>query len=111
VVGAATVLAFVLSSAWYSALAEPYQALLGGDAASSMPAWKVLVELGRGLLVATVLAAAVHRLAITTRAGALVLALAVWIAFPVVLLLGSVLHEGYRRCWPRSTPATGSSSS
>jgi hypothetical protein len=62
-------------------------------AAGSIPAWKVLVELVRSLVVAMVLAWLAVGIDITDWAIAVGLGLAVWIAFPVVLLTGSVIHE------------------
>ena len=62
----ATLAAFVLSATWYVVWATPYAAV----------------------------AVAVRRLDLTTWGSALAFAVAVWVAFPVVLLVGSVVHEG-----------------
>lgn len=51
------------------------------------------LELAKSLVVASVVAGLVARLGITDPAGALLLGLALWIAFPVVLLVGSVTQE------------------
>ncbi len=51
------------------------------------------LELGRNVVVASVVAGLVALLGITGWAGALQLAIALWIGFPIVLLSGSVIHE------------------
>ena len=51
------------------------------------------VELFKSLLVATVVAGLVRLAGIADATGALELALVLWIAFPVVLLVGSVTQE------------------
>jgi hypothetical protein len=93
-VGTATLATFVLSAIWYVVWATPYAELRGDAATAAMPWWTVLVELARSAVVAAAVAVAVRRLSLHTWAAGLVFAGAVWIAFPVVLLLGSVVHEG-----------------
>jgi hypothetical protein len=93
-VGAATLAAFVLSAAWYVAFATPYAQLLGSAASTAMPWWMMPVELGRSAVVATAIAVAVRRLSLATWVSGLAFAGVVWVAFPVVLLVGSVVHEG-----------------
>ncbi len=51
------------------------------------------LELVKSLVVAAVVAGLVSLLGITEWTGALKLGLALWIAFPVVLLIGSVTQE------------------
>jgi Protein of unknown function (DUF1761) len=51
------------------------------------------LELVKSLVVATVVAGLVSLLGITDLSGGLKLGLALWIAFPVVLLIGSVTQE------------------
>lgn len=95
-IAVAAVAAFVLSSVYYTPLAKQLAAL--SDAYSNAarpPAWKVLVELARSLVVASVLAALASLLDIVDWSGAVKLGLAMWVGFPVVLLLGSVIWEGY----------------
>jgi hypothetical protein len=93
-VGVATVAAFILSSLWYTVFGRQ---LAGLDDAyadpGAMPAWTVVAELVRSLVVATVLAWLAVSIDITDWAGAVGLGLAAWIGFPVVLLTGSVIHE------------------
>ena len=58
-----------------------------------LPAWKILVELVRSLVVAAVLAGLAAKLEIVDWTGAAQLGFAMWIGFPVVLLSGSVIWE------------------
>jgi hypothetical protein len=59
----ATVVAFVMSSAWYGVLGSKLARLNDAYAdTGSIPAWKVLVELVRSLVVAAVLAGSPKRL-------------------------------------------------
>lgn len=94
--GLAIVAAFVLSTGYYVALGRRYAELRGLSpeaAAASPPAWRVLVELLRSLVVATVVAGLADLLGISTWTEAIALALALWVAFPVVLLVGSVTWD------------------
>ena len=93
-VAAAAVAAFIFSAVYYGALA--------GTAAQYSAAWAepsrspIVVaglELGKGVVLALVVAGLVTGIGIDNPAGALVLAAALWIAFPVLLLAGSVIHE------------------
>jgi len=91
---AATVVAFVLSSAWYSMLGNQLAQLNDAYADSgSFPAWKVLVELLRSLVVAAVLAGLAHEIGIDRWVASVALGLVIWIGFPVIILTGSVVHE------------------
>ncbi|MGV9774970.1 DUF1761 domain-containing protein [Streptosporangium sp. NPDC003464] len=95
---AAAVASFVISSVWYAAFGKQRAELLGGaDAGASAggrpPAWKVLVELFRSLVVASVLAGLAARMGITDWTGAALLGSAAWIGFPFVLLTGSVIWD------------------
>lgn len=89
----AAVVAFVASGAWYAAVGSRLTRWNAGYEAGSRPgAATVAVELVRNMVVA----AAIWWLAARTGdtlAGALALALLLWLAFPVVLLAGSVFHE------------------
>ena len=57
------------------------------------PGWQVPLELGKAVVVALVVAALVSLLGITDLVGAVALALALWVGFPVNLLVGSVTQE------------------
>ncbi len=52
------------------------------------------VELGRSAVAAAAIALALRRLSPATWTSGLAFAGAAWVAFPVVLLVGSVVHEG-----------------
>jgi Protein of unknown function (DUF1761) len=91
---AATVAGLVLSGAWYAALGARLATASGATAAGSMPPWKVGVELVRNLVLATVLAGLASRGDIDGAGGGVLLGLALWIAFPVVLWTGAIIHEG-----------------
>ena len=69
------------------------KALSTGVEVSRPPALQAAVELLRNLVVAAVVAGLVARLELDNWTGAVPLGLALWIAFPVVLLAGSVFHE------------------
>lgn len=93
-VAVAAVAAFILSALWYAAFGRQLAELDDAYAEpGGMPAWKVVVELVRSLVVATVLAWLAVGIDVTDWAGAVGLGLAAWIGFPVVLLTGSVIHE------------------
>lgn len=98
VVGAA-VAAFVVGWLWYSpflfgqAWMELHRMNPSAMADMKMPAWKMLVEFARGLVVAYVLARFAVLLGVVDCRGALQLGVWVWIGFPVTLLVGSVIWE------------------
>lgn len=92
-VAVASVAAFFLSSAWYLVFAgQTDDATSGRDDGRPQP-WRILVELTRSAVVASLLAGLTVRLGITTWTGSGLLALTMWIGFPVVLLTGSVIWE------------------
>jgi hypothetical protein len=92
----AAVAALVVSSLWYMVFAS--RGPLGESPGSTVdmnrpPVWKLLVELVRSLVVAVVLAGLAEQLGIVDWPGAVQLGFAMWIGFPVVLLVGSVIWE------------------
>ena len=90
----ATVVAFVISSAWYGMLGNRLVRLNEAYAnTGSIPAWKVLVELVRSLVVAAVLAGLADKIGVDGWIAAATLGLVVWIGFPAIILTGSVVHE------------------
>jgi hypothetical protein len=93
-VAAAAGASFVASSAWYAAfgsrLAELDEAYAGP---APSPAVVAPVELLRSGLVATAVSLLADRLPVRGPREALVLGAGLWVAFPVVLLTGSVFHE------------------
>jgi hypothetical protein len=88
------VVAFLVSGAYYavlgSRLAQLSQAYTGP--ARPVPLTAV-VEVVRGAVVASAVSWLASALGITGLGAALLLALVLWVAFPVVLLTGSVFHE------------------
>jgi hypothetical protein len=95
-VGVAVVLAFVLSTTWYILFAEQRAALLAAPVADSSapPAWMVALELVRSAVVASAIAVLASRFRVDTVGKALLLGLGTFVAFPGVLLSGSVLWDG-----------------
>lgn len=86
---------FVFAAAYYIALnAQRAKLSAAAAAAGSRPrAWLMALELVKSLVVALVVAGLVSLLGIADWTGAVKLGLALWIAFPVVLLIGSVTQE------------------
>jgi len=74
-----------------------YYGLLGSHlthVGEARPGWQVpVVELLRGLVLASVVAGLAAYAGIGTAAGGLVLGLVLWVGFPVVLWTGAVFHE------------------
>jgi len=94
-IAVATVAAFIASSVYYSAFDRLRATQLGAEPAAGErpPVWKIAVELLRSLVIATALAVAVDALNIDGPAVVL-LALGVWLAFPVTILSGSIVWDG-----------------
>jgi len=90
----ATVVAFVGSAVWYMVFGKQRTALSSAAASQTRPSPRmVLIELVRTLVLAAILSGLVARLGIADWSGAVGLALALWIGFPVILLSGSVMYE------------------
>jgi hypothetical protein len=93
-VGAAAVAALVVTFIYYMAFGTLLEALDSPAAeGGTPPAWLLPVELLRSLVVAAVVAGLAVTAGIAGWTGALLLGVALWVAFPLVLLLGSVAHE------------------
>ena len=92
----AAVAAFVASSAWYAVFGNIWMELRGIDPATAAdmgtPAWTMLFVVVQSLVVAFMLAYFVVRLRIVDWKVAVRLGALVWV-FPVMMLLGSVVHE------------------
>jgi len=91
----AAVAAFVVSSVWYTIFGKTV-AVARGEAASDtgrMPVWKLLVELVRSLVVATVLAGLCVKLGASSVAAAMLLGFVLWVGFPLVLWTGAIIWE------------------
>ena len=93
---AVLVAAFVVSSVWYTIFGNAWMELRGIDPATAAnmgtPAWTMLFVIVQSLVVAFMLAYFVVHLGIVDWKGAVRLGALVWI-FPVMILLGSVVHE------------------
>lgn len=90
----AAVVGFVLSSAYYTAFGSRLAELNDAYADPGRPpGWKVLVELVRTLVLATVLAGIADQAEVDSWAGAVLLALALWVGFPLVLWTGAIIWE------------------
>jgi hypothetical protein len=100
-VGVVTLACFLVGALWYSPLVfgNAYLALRGFEAgatlAASPPPGELIAEIVRCLVTAYAFAYFILRLGIDSVAGAVKLALLVWIGFQGFVLAGSVIHEGY----------------
>ena len=91
---AATAAVFVASSIYYTVLAPRLATLSPAWAETSRPGvWKILLEAVRAFITTLVVAVLARLLGITGLAGAALLAVVLWVGFPLVLLAGSVIHE------------------
>ncbi|HEX2027198.1 MAG TPA: DUF1761 domain-containing protein [Nitriliruptorales bacterium] len=93
-VAVAAVAALVASFTYYVAFGTQLERW-GSAAAESPrpPSWLMPVELVRSLVVAVVVAGLAAAVGIKTGTGAVLLALSLWVGFPMIPLTGSVLHE------------------
>ncbi len=90
---ASAVAVFVFAAVYYIVLAGPRDRL-SGAAADARPSPRVMaLEIAKNVVLAAVTAGLVATVGVAGLAGALLLALALWVAFPVLLLAGSVTHE------------------
>ena len=94
-IAVAAVAVFVVSAVYYIAFTKRLRQLSPAyaDAEGTPPPPVIVGEIARSLVVGVVVAGLVSLIGITDVVGAIQLALALWIGFPVVLLTGSVIHE------------------
>jgi hypothetical protein len=93
-VAAATVAAFATSSLWYLAFGTRLAALSDAYAGTERTSvWVVLLEVLRSLVVAAATATLSSLIGIDGLVGALALGASLWVAFPLPILAGSVVHE------------------
>lgn len=89
----AVVAAFIFSAIYYSVLSKQLQSARGkGAKTSAMTFNTVLIEIIRTFVTALFMAYALVNVRGPLEAAVMVFWL--WLAFPVVLLTGSVIHEG-----------------
>jgi hypothetical protein len=90
-----TVAAFVLSSIWYIAFGKARAHLLGLDLQQQRhPKPKnILLELVRTFILALVFAIVLSELKDSSMYASILLGLRLWLAFPLILLSGSVLWD------------------
>lgn len=86
---------FAFSLIWYSPLLfGDIWAAANGEAAASMPIWKLFVAPLREIISAWVLAVLIASCGINDRKGAVALGLFLWFGFYVVQLAGAVIWDG-----------------
>ena len=91
-----TVMAFVLSSTYYTVFAEAltrHSTAVAATGSQRPPLWKMLVELVRSLVLSFVLLAAADRMRLDGPGDAVMLGLGAWVGFPLVLWTGAMLWE------------------
>jgi hypothetical protein len=90
----AAIAVLIVSTVYYIGFAARMVELRQGneDAGGTQP-WKVGVELVRSLVLSTVVAGLAALLDVADIGGAVQLGLALWIGFPITLLVGSVIWE------------------
>jgi hypothetical protein len=90
----AAIVVFAFSAAYYIALRREGAKLGAAWAVRSRPPlWQVPLELAKAFVVALVVASLVALIEISDAFSAVMLALALWVGLPVVLLVGSVTQE------------------
>lgn len=94
-ISVAAIAVFVFAAGYYIALArQRAKVSAAATAAGSRPRpWVMALELFKSLVIASIVASLVALTGISDVAGALKLGFALWIAFPVMLLVGSVTQE------------------
>ena len=92
----AAVCAFIASSLWYSSVlfGAQFLALSGLPASITPVASKVAMELLRNVILASVICWLLSKQGPVKLTAALVLAAALWLGFPFILLSGSVMWQG-----------------
>lgn len=90
----AAVVVFMISFGYYSLFGRQMAELNPAYAEPARPpAWKLMVELGRNLVLASIVAGLVAVLRLVAVTDAALLAVALWIGFPIVLWTGAVMWE------------------
>ena len=84
---------FVAASVFYSIFAAQLQTVSAAAAEARPPVWKMLVELMREFVVALVFAGIANEIGVDNVGSSLLLALALFAGFPLVLWTGAILWE------------------
>ncbi|HEX2152617.1 MAG TPA: DUF1761 domain-containing protein [Acidimicrobiia bacterium] len=91
----ATVVAFLLSGAYYTVVARP--SVAGDDTTRTMSLWLIVAELLRAFVLVTVVAVLTNLAGVRGWSEGAVFGLVLWIGFPLILWVGAILHE--RTSW------------
>ena len=90
----AAIAAFVLSTAWYIGFGKQRAELSSAAQAARRPQpAKMALEIARNIVLAYVLAYLLTRFGETSWPATIKFAILVWVGFPVLLLIGSVMWE------------------
>jgi hypothetical protein len=97
-IAVATIGAFILSGIWYGIFGKAMAALstAKNKQADTMGPLAIAIEIARSAVVAVALAIVLAKLSPDTILNGAGYGLLLWAAFPVVLLVGSILHEKVR---------------
>ena len=90
----AAVAAFALGGAYYAVFGEQLASVSDAAVAGEQPPpWTLAVEFLRGLILAAVVAGLASQGEVDGVAGGLLLGVALWTGFPLVLWTGALIHE------------------
>jgi hypothetical protein len=90
----ASVAALVVSTVWYAVFGARLAQARGGVSDRDKPApWMIAVEFGRSFVVAAVFAGFARQMGIADLGGAVLLAVAAWVGFSLVMWVGAVMWE------------------
>jgi hypothetical protein len=89
-----TLVAFALSATYYMVLGTQLATVSPAAAADQPRPATIVVELARSLVLVAVVAGLAVNTGTDDWTGGLVLGLALWIGFPLVLWAGAMIHEG-----------------
>lgn len=91
---AATIVAFALSSTYYVVLGDRLARVSEAAAAAEQPPlWQIAAEVLRTVTIVAVVAGLASQTDTDEWTGGLVLGLALWLGFPLMLWAGAMLHE------------------
>jgi hypothetical protein len=88
----AALAAFIGSAIYYSVFTDPSEA--GNGTRPTARPWVYGAEFARTIVVAAVLAGVASIGGVESWPGGLLLGLALWLGFPLMLWVGAILHEG-----------------